>query len=647
MCRLSSCDKFQKLYVNRIGRPLGSDAGGMVVLSADSEQAGMEQSIKGTGHSSGDDYHQRGQLSDEAQKKQADLKPLLRLLPYILPHRLMLIAAGIALVTAAAMMLVIPQAVRRMIDHGFASGGEAFIAQYFLMLLVIGAVLAAASATRFYCVNWLGERVVAELRADVFRHLTHLGPGYFDNVHSGEVMSRLTADTTQIKSAAGVAISQAVRSTIMVVGALVMMFVTSIQLSLLVLVAIPIILLPIIGIGRVVRRLSRAAQDRLADASAYAAENLGAVRTMQAFTSEEVVGDRYAGAVEDAFQAARSRLISRAGLTGMAMFLVTTSIIGVLWLGASMVITGDLSGGRLGQFVLYAMFVGGALGQLSEVWGEVQQSAGAAERMSELLDAEPAVVEIERPIAMPEPSEGRVRFEDVSLTYSGSDGKAAITNVSFDVLPGHKVAFVGPSGAGKTSIFSLLLRFYDPDNGTIRLDGADISKVRLQDLRKRIAVVPQDVDIFADTVAENVRYGLSGCSHEDIVKAAEVANAHEFISAFSDGYHTRLGERGVQLSGGQRQRIAIARAVLRGSCILLLDEATSALDAESEAAIATGLRNAMQGRTTLVISHRLATTQDADVILVIDKGQIVERGTHDELIEQNGLYKRFADLQLA
>ena len=647
MCRLSSCDKFQKLYVNRIGRPLGSDAGGMVVLSADSEQAGMEQSIKGTGHSSGDDYRQRGQLSDEAQKKRADLKPLLRLLPYILPHRLMLIAAGIALVTAAAMMLVIPQAVRRMIDHGFASGGEAFIAQYFLMLLVIGAVLAAASATRFYCVNWLGERVVAELRADVFRHLTHLGPGYFDNVHSGEVMSRLTADTTQIKSAAGVAISQAVRSTIMVVGALVMMFVTSIQLSLLVLVAIPIILLPIIGIGRVVRRLSRAAQDRLADASAYAAENLGAVRTMQAFTSEEVVGDRYAGAVEDAFQAARSRLISRAGLTGMAMFLVTTSIIGVLWLGASMVITGDLSGGRLGQFVLYAMFVGGALGQLSEVWGEVQQSAGAAERMSELLDAEPAVVEIERPIAMPEPSEGRVRFEDVSLTYSGSDGKAAITNVSFDVLPGHKVAFVGPSGAGKTSIFSLLLRFYDPDNGTIRLDGADISKVRLQDLRKRIAVVPQDVDIFADTVAENVRYGLSDCSHEDIVKAAEVANAHEFISAFSDGYHTRLGERGVQLSGGQRQRIAIARAVLRGSCILLLDEATSALDAESEAAIATGLRNAMQGRTTLVISHRLATTQDADVILVIDKGQIVERGTHDELIEQNGLYKRFADLQLA
>ena len=619
----------------------------MVVLSADSEQAGMEQSIKGTGHSSGNDYRQRGQLSDEAQKKRADLKPLLRLLPYILPHRLMLIAAGIALVTAAAMMLVIPQAVRRMIDHGFASGGEAFIAQYFLMLIVIGAVLAAASATRFYCVNWLGERVVAELRADVFRHLTHLGPGYFDNVHSGEVMSRLTADTTQIKSAAGVAISQAVRSTIMVVGALVMMFVTSIQLSLLVLVAIPIILLPIIGIGRVVRRLSRSAQDRLADASAYAAENLGAVRTMQAFTSEEVVGDRYAGAVEDAFQAARSRLISRAGLTGMAMFLVTTSIIGVLWLGASMVITGDLSGGRLGQFVLYAMFVGGALGQLSEVWGEVQQSAGAAERLSELLDAEPAVVEVERPIAMPEPSEGRVRFEDVSLTYSGSDGKAAITNVSFDVLPGQKVAFVGPSGAGKTSIFSLLLRFYDPDNGTIRLDGADISKVRLQDLRKRIAVVPQDVDIFADTVAENVRYGLSDCSHEDIVKAAEVANAHEFISAFSDGYHTRLGERGVQLSGGQRQRIAIARAVLRGSRILLLDEATSALDAESEAAIATGLRNAMQGRTTLVISHRLATTQDADVILVIDKGQIVERGTHDELIEQNGLYKRFADLQLA
>ena len=588
-----------------------------------------------------------GDTSASPVSKRADLRPLLRLAPYILPHRMMLVAAGIALVAAAAMMLAIPLAVRRMIDNGFSSGGEAFIAQYFVMLIIIGMVLAAASACRFYCVNWLGERVVTDLRADVFRHLTKLGPGYFDNVHSGEVMSRLTADTTQIKAAAGVAISQAVRSTIMTIGALAMMFVTSIQLSLLVLVAIPVILLPIIGFGRVVRRLSRSAQDSLADASAYAAENLGAVRTMQAFTSEAVVSDRYTGAVEGAFQAARSRLLSRAGLTAMAMFLVTSSIILVLWLGASMVIDGELSGGRLGQFVLYAMFVGGALAQLSEVWGEVQQSAGAAERLSELLDAKPTVTEVAQPVAMLEPGEGHVRFENVSLSYNAGEDKPAISNVSFEVMPGQKIAFVGPSGAGKTSLFSLLLRFYDPSEGIIRIDGADISQVRLQDLRERIAVVPQDIDIFADTVAANIRYGLTSCNEEDIVAAARIANAHDFVSAFPQGYQTRLGERGVQLSGGQRQRLAIARAVLRDRPILLLDEATSALDAESEAAIATGLRNAVRGRTTLVISHRLATAQDADVILVIDKGSIVEQGTHGELTAKNGLYKRFADLQLA
>lgn len=616
-------------------------------MSADAEHAGRAKSTRRAETGGGEAALGEASAAGATVSKRANLKPLLRLVPYILPHRTMLIAAGIALVVAAAMMLAIPLAVRRMIDHGFSSGGEAFIAQYFVMLIVIGAVLAVASASRFYCVNWLGERVVTQLRADVFEHLTKLGPGYFDNVHSGEVMSRLTADTTQIKAAAGVAISQAVRSTIMTIGALAMMFVTSIQLSLLVLVAIPVILLPIIGFGRVVRRLSRSAQDSLADASAYAAENLGAVRTMQAFTSEAVVSNRYASAVEDAFEAARSRLLSRAGLTGMAMFLVTTSIILVLWLGASMVIDGELSGGRLGQFVLYAMFVGGALGQLSEVWGEVQQSAGAAERLSELLDAESTVAEVAQPVEMPEPRQGHVLFEGVSLSYKGDEDRPAIKDVSFEVLPGQKIAFVGPSGAGKTSLFSLLLRFYDPTDGTIRVDGADISQVRLRDLRERIAVVPQEIDIFADTVAANIRYGLTSCSEEDVIAAARIANAHDFITAFPQGYRTRLGERGVQLSGGQRQRIAIARAVLRDRPILLLDEATSALDAESEAAIATGLRNAVRGRTTLVISHRLATAQDADLILVIDKGEIVERGSHDELTAMNGLYKRFADLQLA
>ncbi|MEM6495323.1 MAG: ABC transporter transmembrane domain-containing protein [Pseudomonadota bacterium] len=616
-------------------------------MTLDSGRPSQAEAETGTHVSARATASSRDQLMLMAGEKRADLRPLLRLLPYLLPHRLMLVVAGIALIVAAAMMLLIPLAVRRMIDNGFAAGGETFIAQYFLMLIFIGAVLAAASALRFYCVNWLGERVVAELRADVFRHLAKLGPGYFDNVHSGEVMSRLTADTTQIKSAAGVAISQAVRSTIMTIGALVMMIVTSIELSLLVLVAIPITLVPVIGFGRVVRRLSRTAQDRLADASAYASENLGAIRTMQSFTSEDIVSDRYTRAVEDAFDAARSRLASRAGLTALAMFLVTTCIILVLWLGAWMVIEGELSGGRLGQFVLYAMFVGGSIGQLSEVWGEVQQSAGAAERLSELLDARPTVTEVTHPIAMPDPSEGHIRFENVSLIYKGKDEKPAISNVSFEALPGQKIALVGPSGAGKTSVFSLLLRFYDPSEGTIRVDGADISQVRMQELRDRIAVVPQEIDIFADTVAENIRYGLPSAEREDILKAARIANAHGFISEFVDSYDTRLGERGVQLSGGQRQRLAIARAVLRERPILLLDEATSALDAQSEAAIAKGLRNAMQGRTTLVISHRLATAQDADLILVIDNGRIVERGRHDELIKLNGLYKRFADLQLA
>ncbi len=622
-------------------------AGRTVNLTLDSGHSGQVEAAKSTHGTVRATSTVDGQSTVVQGEKRPDLQPLLRLLPYLLPHRSMLITAGIALIIAAAMMLAIPLAVRRMIDNGFAAGGETFIAHYFLMLIFIGGALAAASALRFYCVNWLGERVVAELRADVFRHLAKLGPGYFDNVHSGEVMSRLTADTTQIKSAAGVAISQAVRSTIMTVGALIMMFVTSVQLSLLVLVAIPIILVPIIGFGRVVRRLSRSAQDRLADASAYAAENLGAVRTMQSFTSEDVVSDRYAGAVEDAFEAARSRLLSRAGLTALAMFLVTTCIILVLWLGALLVIEGELSGGRLGQFVLYAMFVGGSIGQLSEVWGEVQQSAGAAERLSELLDAQPTVVEVAQPIAMPAPSEGHIRFENVSLSYNGSRDKPAVSGMSFEALPGQKVAFVGPSGAGKTSVFSLLLRFYDPSEGIIRVDGADISRVRLKELRDRIAVVPQEIDIFADTVEENIRYGLPSATHEDILEAAKIANAHDFISEFADGYDTRLGERGVQLSGGQRQRLAIARAVLRERPILLLDEATSALDAESEAAIAKGLRNAMQGRTTLVISHRLATAQDADLILVVDRGRIVERGQHDELIKLNGIYKRFADLQLA
>jgi ATP-binding cassette subfamily B protein len=514
------------------------------------------------------------------------------------------------------------------------------------MLIVIGGILAIASAARFYFVNWLGERVVADLRADVFRHLASLGPGFFDRTHSGEVMSRLTADTTQIKAAASTALSQALRDVIMVTGALIMMFVTSTTLTLLVVAAIPAVLVPLIVYGRKVRRLSRSAQDQLAHASAFAAENLGAVRTMQAFASEASISARFGRAVDDAFEAARSRLLARAGLTALGIFLVVTSIVLVLWFGAAMVVDGTLTGGRLGQFVLYAVFAGSSLGQLSEVWGEVQQAAGAAERLGELLEAEPTVRESATPIALPADGEGRVAFDDVSFAYPARPDAPTLHRASFEVAPGSLVALVGPSGAGKSTIFNLLLRFYDPTEGVVRVDGTDISKVRLKDLRSRMALVPQDVSIFADTVAENIRYGAEHATQADIEEAARVANADAFIRALDDGYETHLGERGVMLSGGQRQRIAIARAVLRDPTILLLDEATSALDAESEQAVREALEQVMKGRTTLVITHRLATAQRADRIIVIDEGRIVEHGTHSELARKGGLYMRLSELQL-
>ncbi len=575
------------------------------------------------------------------------LGPLTALRPYVLRYRSVLAVAGVALVVAAAMMLLIPIAVRLMIDGGFRSGHGDQISHYFLLMIAIGGLLAAASAARFYLVSWLGERVAADLRKDVFRHLTQLGPGFFDQAHSGEVMSRLTADTTYIKAATGTALSQAVRSTIMAVGALIMMVVTSIQLSSLVLITIPLILVPLIGYGRVVRRLSRSAQDSLATASAFASENLAAVRTMQAFASEAAISARFATAAENAFAAARRRLLSRAVLTGLAMFLIMTSIIVVLWIGAAMVIAGTMTEGRLGQFVLYAVFVGGALSQLSEVWGEVQQAAGAAGRLTELLQEQPQVREVSNPVAMPQPAVGKVEFTGVAFAYPLRPQQFSLKDISFTAEPGQKIALVGPSGAGKSSIFHLLLRFYDPAAGTIKVDDVDISQVRLDALRTRLALVPQDIAVFDDTVAENIRYGFAHCTDGDVERAARIAHAHDFIVGLAHGYDTRLGERGVTLSGGQRQRLAIARAVLRDPAVLLLDEATNALDAESEVAIQAGLEQAMKGRTTIIITHRLATAQTADRIIVLDDGRVVGQGGHDQLSRQGGLYQRLADLQLA
>lgn len=558
----------------------------------------------------------------------------------------MLALAAIALLVAAIAMLTLPIAVRRVIDYGFGGADAIFINRYFSMLMLIGLVLAVASAARFYFVNWLGERVVADLRSDVFRHLSRLGPEFYETTHSGEVTSRLTADTTQIKAAAGTALSQALRNVIMLVGALTMMFVTSAQLSFLVLIAIPVIVLPLIAYGRLVRRLSRLAQDTLADASALAAENLAAVRTMQAFTSERTVSAQFAGAVETAFDAARARLKARAGLTAMTMFLVFASVVGVLWYGADAVVEGDISGGRLSQFVLYAVFAAASLAQLSEVWGEVSQAAGAAERLTELLAVEPQIRTPADPVPLPVPGRGEIAFHRISFRYPMREA-SALEDVSFDVAPGETVALVGPSGAGKSTVFNLLLRFFDPVSGEIRVDGVPIAEADLEQLRARMALVPQDVALFADTVAGNIRYGSPEVSLDDVVRAAKLAQAHEFISSLPQGYETRLGERGVSLSGGQRQRIAIARAILRDAPILLLDEATSALDAESEVSVQKALEQVMRGRTTLVIAHRLATIQKADRILVFDAGRIVEEGTHAQLVRKGGLYARLADLQFA
>jgi ATP-binding cassette, subfamily B, bacterial len=584
---------------------------------------------------------------DSGAGKIRSLRPLLTLRPYVAKHPRMLVLAGIALVVSALAMLAVPLALRRLLDFGFAADDIAVIDRSFALLILIGLVLAVASAARFYLVNWLGERVVADLRSDVFRHLVALGPAFYETTHSGEVMSRLTADTTQIKAAAGTAMSQALRNLIMLAGAMTMMFITSVELSMLVLFAIPAIVLPLIAYGRVVRLLSRRAQDSLAEASAYAAENLAAVRTLQAFTHEATVSNRFERSVEKSFSAARARLKARAGLTALAIFLVFASVVGVLWFGAAAVVRGEMTGGRLGQFILYAVFAAGALAELSEVWGEVSQAAGAAERLAELLATQPEIRPPRSPKPLPTPARGEIVFRDVRFTYPSRPKVSALEGISFRVPAGQTVALVGPSGAGKSTIFNLLLRFYDPVSGEVMVDGVRVADADLEALRARMAVVPQEVALFADTVAENIRYGTPDASLEDVVRAADAAQAHGFIEALPHGYDTRLGERGVTLSGGQRQRIAIARAILRSAPILLLDEATSALDAENEGLVQKALERVMRGRTTLVIAHRLATIQKADRILVMDQGRIVEEGSHTQLLRRGGLYARLAELQFA
>ena len=585
--------------------------------------------------------------TDGEEAKRASLRSLGALKPYLLRHKEMLAVALIALLVSAGATLAVPLAVRRMIDVGFSGIEPDLVNKYFATLAGIGLVLALASAARFYAVNWLGERVVADIRRDVFAHLTGLSPAFYEVSHSGEIMSRITADTTQVKAAASTAISQALRNVLLLIGAAVMMIVTSPKLSLAVLIAIPVIVLPLVAYGRSVKALSREAQDTLAQASAYASESLAQVRVMQAFTHERGAAARFAAAIERSFAAANARAKARAGLTAIAIFLVFASVVGVLWYGAQEVLSGAMTGGRLSQFVLYAVLAASAVGGLSEVWGDVAQSLGAAERLSELLRVQSSIKSPLHPKPLPLPPRGEVAFRDVSFSYPSRPEMRALDHVSFHAAPGERVALVGPSGAGKTTIFALLLRFYDPDRGTVAIDGLGVNEVALDELRARFALVPQETALFADTVAANIAYGANDANRSEIEAAARAAFAHDFITALPQGYDTMLGEGGMTLSAGQRQRIAIARAVLRNAPILLLDEATSALDAESETLVQRALDKIMEGRTTLVIAHRLTTVMRADRILVFDHGRLVEEGTHQSLIGKGGIYKRLAELQFA
>jgi ATP-binding cassette subfamily B protein len=579
----------------------------------------------------------------EPAKPKPRLGSLRALWPFVRRHSGLFVAWLIALAVASAATLSLPMAVRQIIDQGFSSGTN--VDRAFLSLFGVAVVLALASATRFYFVSLLGEKVVADLRQKLYGHLIGLGAGFHDRTRSGELVSRLSADSELLRNVVSTSMSVALRSSVTVTGGLVMLFVTSPRLASFALIGIPAAVLPIVLGSRRLGKISRASQDRVADANSLASETLGAVRTVQAHAREPYERDRFGSAVATSVDTARKRIRAQAWVTASAITLVFGAIVLMLWTGAHDVIAGDMSKGTLAQFVVYALIVGGSVGALAEVWNDLQRSAGGMGRITELLQETPDIVAPAHPRPLPAPLQGDIRFDDVVFHYPSRPDLPALDGFDLQVRPGETVALVGPSGAGKSTVFSMLLRFHDAQSGSIRIDGVDLRELDPAGLREHIALVPQQPTIFATSAADNIRYGRLDATDAELQAAAESAEADDFIRELPEGFASELGERGARLSGGQQQRIVIARALLKDAPILLLDEATSALDAQSERAVQHALERLMQGRTTLVIAHRLSTVLKADRIVVMDRGRIVAQGTHAQLIAQDGLYAELARLQ--